>query len=92
VIKRTEKEIDKAANTNIGRGQNRTADKGQIFRGFSVSQIKKCSTNESLYITWGIWIRNHRSKRFTENFHEFLRCSTKNYFRTATSPNLTSLK
>jgi hypothetical protein len=31
--------------------QNRTADKGQIFRGFSVAQIKKCKTNESLDIT-----------------------------------------
>jgi hypothetical protein len=31
--------------------QNRTADKGQIFRGFSAAQIKKCSTNESLDIT-----------------------------------------
>jgi hypothetical protein len=32
--------------------QNRTADKCRIFRGFSVAQIKKCITNESLYITW----------------------------------------
>jgi hypothetical protein len=32
--------------------QNRTAVKGRIFRGFSVTQIKKCSTNESLDITW----------------------------------------
>jgi hypothetical protein len=32
--------------------QNRTADKGQFFRGFSVTQIKKYSTNESLDITW----------------------------------------
>jgi hypothetical protein len=72
--------------------QNRTADKGQIFRGFSVSQIKKCSTNESLDITWDICTRNRRFKRYTENFHKFLRCSTKNCFRTATSPNLTSLK
>jgi hypothetical protein len=30
--------------------QNRTADKGRIFRGFFVAQIKKCSTNESLDI------------------------------------------
>jgi ribosomal protein L13E len=72
--------------------QNRIADKGRIFRGFSVAQIKKCSTNESLDITWGIWTRNRRSKRYTENFHDFLRCSTENCFRTATSPNLTSLK
>jgi hypothetical protein len=93
VIKRTQKESDKAANTNIGRNlSNRTADKGRIFEGFSVAKIKKCSTNESLDITWGICTRNFRSKRYTENFHEFLRCSTKNCFRTATSPNLTSLK
>jgi hypothetical protein len=38
--------------------QNRKADKGRIFRGFSVAQIKKCSTNESLDITWGICTRN----------------------------------
>jgi hypothetical protein len=31
--------------------QNRTADKRQIFRGFSVAQIKKCLTNESLDLT-----------------------------------------
>jgi hypothetical protein len=72
--------------------QNRTADKGRIFRGFYVAQIKKCITNESLDITWGICKRNRRSKRYTENFYEFLRCSTEICFRTATSPNLTSLK
>jgi hypothetical protein len=32
--------------------QNRIADKGRFFRGFSVAQIKKCITNESLDITW----------------------------------------
>jgi hypothetical protein len=32
--------------------QNRTADKGQIFRGPSVAKIEKCKTNESLDITW----------------------------------------
>jgi hypothetical protein len=32
--------------------QNRTADKGRFFKGFSVAQIKKCKTNESLDITW----------------------------------------
>jgi hypothetical protein len=42
--------------------QNRTADKGRIFRGFSVAQIKKCITNESLDITWGICTRNRRPK------------------------------
>jgi hypothetical protein len=72
--------------------QNRTADKGRIFKGFSVAQIKKCITNESLDITWGICTRNSRSKRYSENFHKFLRCSTEICFRTATSPNLTSLK
>jgi ribosomal protein L13E len=72
--------------------QNRTTDKCRFFKGFSVAQIKKYSTNESLDITWGIWTRNRRSKRYTENFDEFLRCSTENYFRTATSINLTSLK
>jgi hypothetical protein len=41
-----------------------------------------------LDITWGIYTRNFRSKRYTDNFYEFLRCSTKNSFRTATSPNL----
>jgi hypothetical protein len=68
--------------------QNRTADKGRIFKGFYFAQIKKCSTNESFDITWGILTRNRRSKIYKENFHEFLRCSTKNSFRTATSPNL----
>jgi hypothetical protein len=72
--------------------QNRTADKGRFFRGPSVAQIEKCKTNESLDITCGICTTNHSSKRYTENFHEFLRCSTEIYFRTATSPNLTSLK
>jgi hypothetical protein len=33
--------------------QNRTTDKGRVFRGPSVAQIKKCKTNESLDITWG---------------------------------------
>jgi hypothetical protein len=56
--------------------------------GYCVPQIKKCSTNESLDITWGICTRNRGSKRYPENFHEFLRCSTKNSFRTATPPNL----
>jgi hypothetical protein len=72
--------------------ENRTTDKGRIFRGLSVAQIKKCSANESLDITCGICTRNRRSKRYTEIFYEFLRCSTKNSFRTATFPNLTSLK
>jgi hypothetical protein len=72
--------------------QNRTADKYRFFWGFSVAQMKKCKTNESLDITWGICTRNRRSKILSENFHEVLRCSTEICFRTATSPNLTSLK
>jgi hypothetical protein len=68
--------------------QNRTADKGRFFKGFFVAQIKKCSTNKTLDITWAICTGNRRSKRYTENFHEFLWCSTENSFRTATSPNL----
>jgi hypothetical protein len=93
VIKRTKKESDKAATEILAEiCQNRTAVKGRIFEGFSVAQIKKCSINESLDITWGICTRHFSSKRYTENFHEFLQCSTENCFRTATSPNLTSLK
>jgi hypothetical protein len=72
--------------------QNRAADKGWFFRGPFVAQIEKCKTNESLDITWGICKRSRRSKRYSENFHEFLRCNTEIYFRTTTSPNLTSLK
>jgi hypothetical protein len=45
-----------------------------------------------LDITWGICTRNRRSKRYSDNIHQFLRCSTKICFKTATSPNLTSLK
>jgi hypothetical protein len=93
VIKRTQKESDREANTNSGRiCQNRTADKDQFFEGPSVAQIEKCETNVSLDITWGICTRNFRSKRYSENFHEFLWCSAEICFRTATSPNLTSLK
>jgi hypothetical protein len=44
--------------------------------------------NESLDITWGIRTRNFSSKRYTQHLYEFLRCSTENSFRTATSPNL----
>jgi hypothetical protein len=51
--------------------QNRTADKGQFFRGFSVAQIKKCKTNESLEVTWGICTRNRRSKRYLRVFTNF---------------------
>jgi hypothetical protein len=72
--------------------QNRIADKGQIFRGPSVAQIEKYKSNESLDITWGICSKKFKSKRYSENFHEFLWCSAEIYFRTATSLNLTSLK
>jgi hypothetical protein len=72
VIKRTQKESDREANKNSGRiYQNRTADKDRFFRGPSVAQIEKCKTNESLDITWGMFTRNFRSKRFSENFPEF---------------------
>jgi hypothetical protein len=72
--------------------QNRTADKDQFFGGHSVAQIEKCKTNKSLEITWGMHTKNRRSKRYSENFHEFLWCSAEICFRTATSPNLTFLK
>jgi hypothetical protein len=51
--------------------QNRIADNGQFFRGFSVAQIKKCKTNESLDITWGIYTRNRRSKNILRIFTNF---------------------
>jgi hypothetical protein len=93
MIKRTKKKpIERQTQILVEICQNRTIDKGRIFRGFSVAQIKKCETNESLEITWGICSRNIRSKRYTQNFHEFLWCSSEICFRTATSPNLTSLK
>jgi hypothetical protein len=72
--------------------QNRIADKDRFFEGPSVAQIEKYKTNKSLEITWGMLTRNRRSKGYTENFHEFLWCSTEICFRTATSPNLTFLK
>jgi hypothetical protein len=93
MIKRTKKESDREANTNGGRiCQNRTADKDRFFKELSVAQIKKCKTNKSLEITWGMRIRNCRSKRYSKKFHECLRCSVEICFRTATSPNLTFLK
>jgi hypothetical protein len=93
MIKRTKKESNRETNTNSGRiYQNRTADKDRFFQGPFVAQIEKCKTNGSLEITWVMHTRNCRSKRYSENFHEFLWCSTEIYFRTATSPNLTFLK
>jgi hypothetical protein len=86
VIKKTKKKAIKRQTQILAEiCQNRTADKDQIFRGFSIAQIKKCITNESLDITWGICTTNRWSKRCTENFTDIC-------FRTATSPNLTSLK
>jgi hypothetical protein len=72
--------------------QNRTADKDRFFGGPYVAQIEKYKTNKSLEITLGMCTRNLRSKRYSENIQEFLRCSAKIYFGTATSPNLTFLK
>jgi hypothetical protein len=62
-----------------------------FFEDFCCSN-QKVKYNESLEITWGICTRNRRSKRYSENFHEFLWCSAEICFRIATSPNLTSLK
>jgi hypothetical protein len=93
VIKRTKKKaIERQTQIVEEVCQNRTADKGRFFRGPSVAQIEKCKTNKSLDITWGICTRDRRSKRYSENFYEFLWCSTEICFRIATSPNLTSLK
>jgi hypothetical protein len=93
MIKRTQKKaIERQTQIVAEICQNRTADKGRFFRGPFVAQIEKCKTNESFDITWGICTRNRRSKRYSENFQEFLRCSAEICFRTATSPNLTSLK
>jgi hypothetical protein len=72
--------------------QNRTAVKGRFFQRSSVALIEKWKNNESLDITWEICTRNRKSKRYSENYHEFLQCSTEICFRTATSPTLTSLK
>jgi hypothetical protein len=92
-IKRTKKKaIERQTQIVAEICQNKTADKGRFFKGFFDAQIKKCKTNESLEVTWGICTRNLRSKIYIENFHESLQCSTKICFRTATSPNLTSLK
>jgi hypothetical protein len=93
VIKRTKKKaIERQTQIVAEICQNRTADKGRFFRGHSIAQIGKCKTNESLDITWGICTRNRRSKRYSENFHEFLWCNTEICFRTATSPNFTFLE
>jgi hypothetical protein len=73
-------------------GQNRTAAKVDFFEDLLLLKSKSAKNNESLDITWGICTRNRRSKRYSENFHNFLRCNTEICFRIATSPNLTSLK
>jgi hypothetical protein len=52
MIKRTQKESEREANTNSGRiCQNRTADKDRFVGGPSVAQIEKCKTNKSFEIT-----------------------------------------
>jgi hypothetical protein len=51
--------------------QKRTADKDRFFGGPSVAQMEKCKTNKSLEITWGICIRNRRSKRCYKIFMNF---------------------
>jgi hypothetical protein len=66
--------------------------KVDFFEDLLLLKSKSAKTNESLDIIWGIFSRNFRSKRYSENFYEFLRCSAEICFRTATSPNLTSLK
>jgi hypothetical protein len=72
VIKRTQKESDREANTNSGRiYQNRIADKERFFRGPSIAQLEKCKTNKSLEITWGICTRNCRSKDILRIFMNF---------------------
>jgi hypothetical protein len=72
MIKRTQKESDREANTNSGRiCQNRTAKKVRFFRGPSVAQIEKCKTNESLEITWGMHTRNSDQKDILRIFTIF---------------------
>jgi hypothetical protein len=55
--------------------QNRTAGKDRFFWKSSVVQIKKCKTNESFIITWGICTKNCRSIWHSRVFHEFLQQS-----------------
>jgi hypothetical protein len=87
MIKRTQKESDREANTNSGRiYQNKTANKDQFFLGYSVAQIKKSKTNESLDITWGMCTRNFRSKRYSKNFHEIFTVQRRNLFQDGNFP------
>jgi hypothetical protein len=72
--------------------QNRTTGKDQFFRKSSVAQIKKCKTNESYIIIWGMCTRNRRSKRRSGNFHEFLQQGVEICFGTTTSPDLIFLQ
>jgi hypothetical protein len=51
--------------------QNRTADKDRFFGGPSVAQIKKCKTNKSLEITWGMRTRNSDQKDILRIFMNF---------------------
>jgi hypothetical protein len=61
--------------------QNRTADKGRIFRGFFVAQIKKCKTNESLDITWGICTRKSQVKKIFLEFSRMFTVQHRNLFQ-----------
>jgi hypothetical protein len=93
MIKRTQKERDQEANTNNGRNLlKQNSWKRSIFLRIFCCSNRKVQTNEILAITWGMCTRNRRSKRHSENFHEFLRYSAEICFRTATSPNLTFLQ
>jgi hypothetical protein len=71
--------------------QKRTADKCRFFEDLLLLKSKSAKLMK-VWITWGICSRNRRSKRYSENFHKFLRCNAEIYFRIATSPNLTSLE
>jgi hypothetical protein len=66
--------------------QNRIADKDRFFGGSSVAQIEKCKNNKSLEITWGICTRNRRSKRYSENFHDFFTVQHRNLFQDSNFP------
>jgi hypothetical protein len=87
VIKRTQKKaIERQTQIVAEICQNRTADKGQFFRGFSFAQIKKCKTNESLDITWVICTRNRRSKGYSENFSRIVTVQHQNLFQDSNIP------
>jgi hypothetical protein len=66
--------------------QNKTADKGRIFRGFFVAQIKKCKTSESFDITWGICTRNPRLKKIFREFSRIFTVQHRNLFQDSNIP------